>query len=173
MLPRACLKIHSRSSAGDGRVKPMKNDGKRYRWSRGNLTIEAALWMPVILLVWMGTVSVCLFVHNRAWLTAAAYEAAITGSWDAVCAQGNVEERAWEKIHTLMDHSLYGSRDIRTAVEKNGEMLTVSMEGRHSSYGGLRWQFRVEGSRKICRPVSFIRKARGLQQIGGQIGGSS
>lgn len=151
----------------------MKKDEKRCGWNRGNLTIEAALWMPVILLVWMGTVSVCLFVHNRAWLTAAAYEAAITGSWDAACSRGDVEERAREKIHRLIGHSLYGSRDIRAAVEKNGKILMVSIEGRHSSYGGLRWQFRVEGSRKMCRPVSFIRKAGSLRQMGEQIGGSS
>ena len=151
----------------------MHNAGAKGRWSRGSLTVETALCMPLILLVWMGTVSVCLFVHNRAWLTAAAYESAVTGSWDAVCTYGDVEERAREKLQILLQQSLYGSRDIQTDVEKDGETLKVSIEGLHDTYGGLRWKFHIEGSRKLCRPVSFIRKAKSLRETGRQLGGGS
>lgn len=45
---------------------------------RGSFTIEAALLMPVIFLVLMGVLYLNFFVHNRAWLTAAAYEAAVS-----------------------------------------------------------------------------------------------
>lgn len=151
----------------------MEHMVERADWKKGSFTIETALWMPVILMVWMGAVSMCLFVHNRAWLTAAAYEAAITGSWDAVCSQGNVEERAREKLHMLVGGSLFGSRDIQADIEKNRETLSVSVKGRHGAYGNLQWQFCAEGTRKMYRPVSFIRKTRGLQQVAGQIGGSS
>lgn len=135
--------------------------------------IEMALWMPVVLLVWMGTVSVCLFVHNRAWLTAAAYEAAVTGSWDAIRSQGNTQERASERLRILVDQSLYGTGDIRSVVEEKGEILMVSVEGIHGAYGGLQWRLHTEGSRKLCRPVSFIRRVKSLQETGRQIGGSS
>ena len=49
---------------------------------RGSFTIEAALLMPVIFLVLMGVLNLNFFVHNRAWLTAAAYEAAVSGSME-------------------------------------------------------------------------------------------
>lgn len=151
----------------------MKNAGMEFKWGQGSLTIETALCMPIILLVWLGTVSVCLFVHNRAWLTAAAYEAAVTGSWDYVWEQGDVEERASGKLQLLLSQSLYGPRDIRTDIVKKGGTLMVSIEGRHNAYGGLMWNFHIEGSRKLYRPVSFIRKAKSLKETGRQLGGSS
>lgn len=140
-------------------------------WEKGSLTVEIALLMPLILLVWMGTVSACLFVHNRAWMTAAAYEAAVTGSWDAVCSEGDVESRAWEKIKILQQTPVYGSKDIRTSLACEKDILSVSIEGGHAVYGGLRWGFHVTGSRKLCRPVSFIRRAKVLREAAGQMGG--
>lgn len=150
----------------------MNHDGKRTMAGRGSLTIEAALLMPILLLGWFGVVSACLFVHNRAWLTAAAYESAITGSWDAICSQGDVEGRAREKLQILLENPLYGSKDLSTAVEENGGTLSVSVEGSHGAYGGLVWHFHVKGSRKLCRPVPSIRKVKSLKEIGEQIGGA-
>lgn len=141
-----------------------------HMWKKGSLTVEIALLMPIILLVWMGTVSVCLFVHNRACLTAAAYEAAVTGSWDAIRREGDAERRAEEKLQALLKNPWYGSRDIHTAVEQRGDILLVDIEGGHRSYGGLCWRFHVTGRRRSCRPVPFIReirKAGGAGQIGG------
>ena len=43
---------------------------------KGSFTIEAALLMPLILMVLMGLLYLDFFVHNRAWLTAAACESA-------------------------------------------------------------------------------------------------
>lgn len=136
-------------------------------WRKGSMTVETALLMPLVLLAWMGAVSACLFVHNRAWLTGAAYEAAITGSWDAIGAQGDVEGRAREKLHLLLRNSLYGSRDIHGEVEKKDGRIFVTVRGRHGSYGGLQWSFHVTGSRKLCSPVSFIREARRTKKTGG------
>lgn len=160
------------SGTDRGGIEKMRAVERRCKWTKGSLTIETALWMPVILLVWMGTVSVCLFVHNRAWATAAAYEAAVTGSWDAIRQKGDVEERARERLQVLLRQPLHGARDLQTAVEKKGGTLMVSIESRQDAYGGMQWEFHVEGSRKLCRPVSFIRKAESLQNAAGQSGGS-
>ena len=46
---------------------------------KGSFTIETACVMPLILLVLMGLIYLSFFVHNRAWLTAAAYESAWKG----------------------------------------------------------------------------------------------
>lgn len=130
------------------------------RWRKGSMTVETALLMPLVLLAWMGAVSACLFVHNRAWLTGAAYESAITGSWDAVRAQGDAEGRARKKLRLLLENSLYGSKDIHAEAEEKNGRIFVTVRGGHSSYGGLHWSFRITGSRKLCRPVSYIRQAR-------------
>ena len=47
---------------------------------KGSFTLEAALLMPLLLTVIMSMLYLDFFVHNRAWLTAAAYEAAVSGS---------------------------------------------------------------------------------------------
>lgn len=44
---------------------------------KGSFTLEAALLMPLLLTVIMSMLYLDFFVHNRAWLTAAAYEAAV------------------------------------------------------------------------------------------------
>ena len=50
------------------------------RMKKGSMTIEAALLMPLLLLVVMITLYLFFYVHNKVWLTAAAYEAALDGS---------------------------------------------------------------------------------------------
>lgn len=51
---------------------------------KGSFTVEAACVMPLILLVLFGTIYLSFFVHNRAWLTAAAYESALSGSMEEI-----------------------------------------------------------------------------------------
>ena len=58
---------------------------------KGSLTVEAALLMPVLLLVMMGILYLFFWVHNRAWLTAAAYEAAVSGSMEGIKEEGKVQ----------------------------------------------------------------------------------
>lgn len=140
----------------------MSCNKKKCMWCRGNMTVETALLMPIVIMAWMGAVSICLFVHNRAWLTAAAYESAITGSWDAMHSEGDMEGRAWEKLQHLLKSSLYGSKDIHSKVEENGNAIFVTVEGGHIAYGGLEWKFCVRGSRKLCNPVLFIWQSRGF-----------
>ena len=47
---------------------------------KGSFTIEAACVMSLVLITVMGVLYLSFFVHNRSWLTAAAYEAALAGS---------------------------------------------------------------------------------------------
>ncbi len=42
------------------------------RMKKGSMTIEAALLMPLLLLVVMITLYLFFYVHNKVWLTAAA-----------------------------------------------------------------------------------------------------
>lgn len=69
---------------------------------RGSFTVEAALLMPVIFLVLMGLLYLNFYVHNRAWLTAAAYEAAVTEAWkdtvkmEIAMKKRIIREECWE-----------------------------------------------------------------------------
>ena len=68
---------------------------------KGSMAIETALLMPVILLVIMTVLYLFFYVHNRAWLTAAAYEAALSGSMEAAVPDGNSREAALKKGMSL------------------------------------------------------------------------
>ena len=57
---------------------------------KGSFTIEAALLMPLILMVLMGLLYLDFFVHNRTWLTSAAYEAAVSGSMEGYKKDGDI-----------------------------------------------------------------------------------
>ena len=67
--------------------------------NKGSMTIELALLMPVILLVLFGVLFLFFYVHNRAWLTAAAYETALDGSMENARPDGKSRERdAWSDL---------------------------------------------------------------------------
>ena len=67
---------------------------KKKKYAKASFTIEAACVMSLILFVIVGTMYLCFFVHNRAWLTAAAYEAALAGSLEGVREDGKISETA-------------------------------------------------------------------------------
>ena len=71
---------------------------KREYLRKGSFTIEAACVMSLVLLVLMGVLYLTFFVHNRAWLTAAACESALTGSMEGIRKDGQAEQvqRAWK-----------------------------------------------------------------------------
>lgn len=67
---------------------------KREYLRKGSFTIEAACVMSLVLLVLMGVLYLTFFVHNRAWLTAAACESALTGSIEGIRKDGQAEQAA-------------------------------------------------------------------------------
>ena len=63
---------------------------------KGSFTIEAALLMPLVLMILIGVLYLDFFVHDRAYLTAAAYEAAVSGSMEGYKKKGNKSENKAE-----------------------------------------------------------------------------
>lgn len=86
-------------------LKKMKN---------GSMTVETACVMPLLLLVIFGTLYLCFFVHNRSWLTAAAYEAAVSGSMEGVKKDGKIYETARMRSLELGDTGFFGGENINT-----------------------------------------------------------
>lgn len=135
---------------------------KRIR--KGSMTIETALLMPVILLVLMGTLFLFFYVHNRAWLTAAAYEAALDGSMESVRPDGKSQERALKKGKELGNTGFYGSRDLKLQASA-GKTVKVTYDLElFSVYGGFNAHMQVQGKAKVIKPVSWIRKMKGLSE---------
>lgn len=132
---------------------------------KGSMTVETACVMSLILLVLMGTLDLCFFVHNRAWLTAAAYEAALVGSMEGVKEEGKVYEAAKTRCEELGNVGFFGAENLTANVEAD-DRVQVSYElDTIVGYGGLKWHLKTEGNAKIIRPAQWIRKVKAAGEV--------
>ena len=122
---------------------------------KGSLTVETACVMPLILLTLMGLIYLSFFVHNRAWLTAAAYESAISGSMDT----------ARMRSEELGSIGFFGAENLSTQTNVGKEVQVTYDLDTISSYGNMKWHLRTEGTSSVINPVKHIRKLRAAAAI--------
>lgn len=133
---------------------------------KGSVTVEAACVMSLILLVLLGTLYLCFFVHNRAWLTAAAWEAALSGSMEGTKENGKVMETAQSKSRELGNIGFFGAENLSVRTEEEKDAVKVTYEfDTLVGYGGLNWHLKTEAKSKIVRPVNWIRKIKAAADL--------
>ncbi len=139
---------------------------------KGSLTVEAACVMSLILLVIMGLIYLSFFVHNRAWLTAAAYESAVSGSMEGIKRTGQVYDTARMRSEELGSVGFFGAENLSTQTNVGKEVKVTYDLDTISSYGNFNWHLRTEGTSAIIDPVKHIRKMRAaaavLKEMGDQ-----
>ncbi|MDO4677291.1 MAG: pilus assembly protein [Eubacteriales bacterium] len=138
---------------------------------KGSMTVETACLMPLILLVLMGLIYLCFFVHNRAWLTAAAYESAVSGSMEGIKKQGQIYENARMRSEALGNQGFFGAENLSTQTNVGKEVQVTYDLNTISNYGDFNWHLRTEGTSEVIRPVGWIRKIRSVKAVLGEIGG--
>ena len=112
-----------------------------------------------------GVLYLSFFVHNRSWLTAAAYEAALAGSIEGVQKNGQIYEAASAKAQELGNVGFFGAENLSYQVS-DGKKVKVSYQADTiAGFGGFRWVLRTEGSSKIIRPAQWIRKVKAASEI--------
>lgn len=131
---------------------------------KGSMAIETALLMPVILLVIMTVLYLFFYVHNRAWLTAAAYEAALSGSMEAAVPDGNSREAALKKGNELGNTGFFGSENLKVQTEEGKKVQVTYDLDTFSVYGGFRSHLKVQEAVKVIDPVSWIRKVKSASE---------
>lgn len=132
---------------------------------KGSFTIEAACVMSIVLVTVMGVLYLAFFVHNRTWLTAAAYEAALTGSMEGVQKNGQIYEAASARGQELGNVGFFGAENLQYQVS-TGKTVKVSYQAETiSGFGGFHWTLRTEGSSKIIRPAEWVRKVKSASEI--------
>ena len=122
---------------------------------KGSFTIEAACVMSLVLITVMGVLYLSFFVHNRSWLTAAAYEAALAGSIEGVQKNGQIYESASAKAQELGNVGFFGAENLSYQVS-DGKTVKVAYQAD---------TLRTEGSSKIIRPAQWIRKVKAASEI--------
>lgn len=138
---------------------------------KGSFTIEAACVMPMIFLVLFGVLYLCFFVHNRTWLTAAAYESALTGSLEGVKEKGRIYETANARSRELANIGFFGAENL-TVQTSTGKRVKVSYcLDTISGFGGFDWHLTAEGSSLAVKPVKRIRALKAASEIAAEIRG--
>lgn len=140
---------------------------------RGSFTIETACVMPLILFVLMGSLYLNFYVHNRGWLTSAAYEAALTGSMEAVKENGKVYENALVKGRELGNTGFFGAENLTMQVNTGSKVSVIYNLDTVVPFAGVKWQLRAEGTSKVIAPVTRIRKLKAAAEIVNMAGGTS
>ncbi len=130
---------------------------------KGSLTVEMAFLMPVFLLVLMGSIYLCFYVHNRAWLSAAAHESALLGCQELRRQDPDPETAARVRGKQLLSTRLFGAENLQMQVSQSQNKITVRFDADTiASYGGLAWHLSVEAEEKGIDPVGFIWKIKGF-----------
>ena len=105
---------------------------------KGSFTIEAACVMSLVLITVMGVLYLSFFVHNRSWLPAAAYEAALAGSIEGVQKNGQIYEAASAKAQELGNVGFFGAENLSYQVS-DGKKVKVSYQADTiAGFGGFR-----------------------------------
>lgn len=132
---------------------------------KGSFTIEAACVMSLVLFTVMGVLYLNFFVHNRVWLTAAAYEAAVSGSMEGIKEDGKPQETARQRGEALEDIGFYAAENVELQVSGDKNVQVIYELDTPADFIGMMWKLRAEGESAVVNPVSFIRKARAAADI--------
>lgn len=137
----------------------------RKKTAKGSFTIEAACVMSMILFVIIGLLYLCFFVHNRAWLTAAAYEAALAGSIEGIRENGQVKETAEARSRELGNSGFFGAENLSVQVTAGKAVKVAYSADTIADFGGFTWKLKAVGSSKVICPVDWIRKVKAAADI--------
>lgn len=137
---------------------------------RGSFTIEAACVMSLVLLVLMVVLYLTFFVHNRAWLTAAACEAALTGSMEGVRKDGQSKQAAEARVRELGNTGFFGAENLTGQVQDGKEIRVTYTADTIAGFGAGKWKLAADGSSGIIRPTEWIRKIKAASEVIGEIG---
>lgn len=151
----------------------VRKKGNRKELCKGSFTVEAACVISLIMVVLMGTLYLNFFVHNRAWLTEAAYEAALTGSMEALKEDGKVYENALTKGKELGNTGFFGIDDLTMQVNTGNQVSVVYHADTSVPFAGFTWHLQAEGSAKVIDPVTRIRKIKAAAELVNMMGGTS
>lgn len=137
---------------------------------KGSFTVEAACVMPVILLVLMGTLYLNFYIHNRAWLTAAAYEASVTGSTQRGAGESVMYEMAQKKGEALADTGFFGAENI-TVQTNVGKKIKVTYD-LDTFWGlvGMKRHMTAAGESQVLCPAQWVRKVKAAAEVMNEIG---
>ena len=121
----------------------------------GSFTIEASFVVPIILMVFMASVYIIFYFHDKNILSGAAYEAAVVGS----------ERKSYKKeeLEAYFRRRIKGKlivfSDVKENIEVEKEEITVTCSAKKR-----RMKINVSASVKQTEPETYIRNVRKIKK---------
>lgn len=152
----------------------LKNKNKKYTL-KGSYTVEASFLLPIILSVIVILIYLSFFLHDRAVLSASAYQAAMRGG--QLINGENVMQVVTESAESLIRNRLLGTSEVETNVECAGGKVKVSYSGKMNIPGGallckymtggkMFIDMKAEAEAETTDVVKFVRRIRSVTAIG-------
>ena len=140
--------------------------------TKGSITVEATFVVGITLMVIFVALSICFYMHNRAWYSAAAGETAITASTYAVRKNGKYQEVIEMKRSAFADGTGFMDAYPEMISNSSGEQIKIVTKVTTPVLMSTRsLEADIDSSSKVIKPVKFIRKIQSLQIIKEQIYG--
>ena len=138
---------------------------------RASMTVEASLLMGIVLMVITLAIYLFMFVYNRAYLTCAAYEAALSGTMATACAdEGAAREEAMGKASDLASGVLGSRWRVRHEASLEPALTGLRLEVRYATslqplFGIPAWGIDVKAQARILYPVAWIRNVKAARDL--------
>ncbi|SKB97594.1 TadE-like protein [Lachnospiraceae bacterium] len=138
---------------------------------KGSLTVEASLLFPFILMVIVISIYAMFFLHDRAVLDAAAYEAALRGC-EITSEKADVMAKVRKTGEETIEGRLLSTRNVNMDVSITGQDIRVRYTGEFKVPGGVNLvpeagfsalTIKAEGHSSRRTPVSYVREIRTIE----------
>lgn len=139
---------------------------KKTRELSASITVEAALVVPIVLMVIFLMISLDFYVHDRAYYTLCAYETALTGNSFRRISEEEGERNAKETISLLRNAHRMPTELPDGTVRMEEETTEAIFSGSvYRLWGTGSWEYQVRGSVRRIQPEETIRKIRMAEKI--------
>lgn len=128
--------------------------------------MEAALVVPIVLMVIFLLVSLDFYVHDKAYFTLGAYETALTGNSLRYMSEEEGERGAKEKSSRMVkDRRMPGPAPESFVSLKENETEAGFKGSIYQLWGRGIWEYKVSGIVRRIRPEETIRKIRAVENV--------
>lgn len=156
-----------RKNAAMERKNVMSSEEDAVLWKiPGSITVEAAMVVPLALMVIFLLISLDFYVHDKSYYTLCALETALTGSSYGRMDPENGEAQAKEKLGALIKSHRMPTEIARGNVNVTEDQTEVSFEGAvYRLWGAGAWEYKVSGTVETVNPKKRIWQIRMVKNV--------
>ncbi len=133
--------------------------------NKGSVTVEAALVMPLVLIILFLILQLVFFIHNKAWYTSVCSEALISASTQGVQNTNKADTTLSAKLSEHKGRQGFPSTVQMTTASGTSTLRAETKLRLIGSFPAKNFTSDISLKTEIIRPVPFIRNCMMLESI--------